>query len=184
MLLHSIALSFLIYYRVSFFFSGARNYILASLWSLVFAAELVLAFIWVLSQAYRWRPVIRTVFPERLPEDAELPAIDVFVCTADPVKEPIIDVANTVLSAMALDYPPEKIHVYLSDDGGSPVTLFGIREAYAFARCWLPFCRKYRIKTPCPKAYFGNAEEEEEFKREYASEKQKIRVSFYSFFYG
>ncbi|KAF2285419.1 hypothetical protein GH714_004256 [Hevea brasiliensis] len=30
---------------------------------------------------------------------------------------------NTVLSAMALDYPPEKLSVYLSDDGGSSPTL-------------------------------------------------------------
>ncbi|XP_031377104.1 cellulose synthase A catalytic subunit 1 [UDP-forming]-like [Punica granatum] len=177
MLLHSIALVFLIHYRASFFFSETQNHqIPTSIWSLVFAAELVLAFIWALNQAARWKTVTRKVFPERLPEDEKLPAIDVFVCTADPTKEPTVDVMNTVLSAMALDYPPEKIHVYLSDDGSSPVTLFGMREAYAFAMWWLPFCRKYGLKTRCPKAYFGAPEEEEN--GEYASEKQKIRDKY------
>jgi hypothetical protein len=99
-------------------------------------------------------PVRRTVFPERLPEDDKLPPIDVFMCTADPNKEPTVEVMNTVLSAMALDYPPEKLHVYLSDDGGSPLTLHGMRESWRFARWWLPFCRKYGITTRCPQAYF------------------------------
>ncbi|KAK6138741.1 hypothetical protein DH2020_027517 [Rehmannia glutinosa] len=66
---------------------------------------------------YRWRPVKRSVYPERLPEDEKLPPVDVFICTADPSKEPSLGVMNTVISAMSLDYPPDKLSVYLQDDG-------------------------------------------------------------------
>ncbi|TQD70064.1 hypothetical protein C1H46_044403 [Malus baccata] len=64
-------------------------------------------------------------------------------------------VMNTVLSAMAMDYPPEKLHVYLSDDGCAAVTLNGMREAWRFAKWWLPFCRRYGIKCTTPEAYFS-----------------------------
>ncbi|CAK7327209.1 unnamed protein product [Dovyalis caffra] len=133
-----------------------------SLWLLVFVSELLLSFIWLLGEAYRWHPVSRTVFPERLPEDDKLPAIDVFICTVDPGKEPTFEVMNTVLSAMALDYPAEKLNVYLSDDGGAAVTLHGMREAWRFAKSWLPFCKKYGIKTRCPKAYFSASKDDDD----------------------
>ncbi|KAL3738255.1 hypothetical protein ACJRO7_019736, partial [Eucalyptus globulus] len=45
-----------------------------------------------------------------------------------PDKEFIVAVMNTVILAMALHYPPEKLHLYLSDDGGSPLTLHGMRK--------------------------------------------------------
>ncbi|KAM1281621.1 hypothetical protein ACFX2H_022077 [Malus domestica] len=77
----------------------------------------------------------RTVFPERLPEDDKLLPIDMFICTADPEKEPTGGgVMNMVLSAMAMDYPPEKLHMYLSDDAGADVILNGMREAGRFAK--------------------------------------------------
>lgn len=180
-LFHSTALAFLFYYRLCFFFQNpeARRTPLLS-WLLVFASEVLLSFIWVLGQAYRWRPVSRTVFPERLPEDDKLPPIDVFICTADPVKEPTLGVMNTVLSAMALDYPPHKLHVYLSDDGGSNLTLQGIKHAWKFARWWLPFCRKYRVKCRCPKAFFSALEtvDDGDFAGSslFMAEKQKIKV--------
>ncbi|KAK6161372.1 hypothetical protein DH2020_004753 [Rehmannia glutinosa] len=107
---------------------------------LIFISELLFTFIWILHQAYRWKPVTRTVYPERLPQDHEkLPPVDVFICTADPSKEPSLGVMNTVLSAMALDYPPHKIAVYLSDDGGSFVTLNATREAWKFSKWWVLF---------------------------------------------
>jgi len=106
----------------------------------------------------------------------------VFVCTADPDKEPTVDVMNTVVSAMALDYPPEKLHVYLSDDGGSTLTLHGTREAYDFARWWLPFCKRYGIKTRCPKAFFKEEEDGEGIgmssENEFGSEKKIVNVRF------
>ncbi|GKV42297.1 hypothetical protein SLEP1_g49711 [Rubroshorea leprosula] len=156
-LLHFTALASLIFYRASFLFTRT-NPILP--WLLVFAAEFLLSLMWTLGQAYRWRLVSRTVYPERLPSDDKLPGIDVFICTVDPDKEPTVDVMNTVLSAMALDYPPEKLHVYLSDDGGSPITLQGMKEAWRFALWWLPFCRRYDVKTRCPKAFFGGSDED------------------------
>ncbi|TXG72255.1 hypothetical protein EZV62_000834 [Acer yangbiense] len=154
---HCIALAFLVYYRASFLFQETRPAPIVP-WLLVFASELLLSFIWLIGRAYHWNPVYRTAFPERLPDDDKLPAIDVFICTADPEKEPTFEVMNTVLSAMALDYPPEKLHVYLSDDGGSPKTLHGMREAYKFAKWWLPFCRSYGVKTRCPLIYFSAPE--------------------------
>ncbi|KAE8022570.1 hypothetical protein FH972_008360 [Carpinus fangiana] len=179
-LIHSIALAFLIYYRASFLFQDPKTRESPTLpWVLVFASELLLSFIWLLGQAYRWRPVTRTVFPERLPEDDKLPPIDVFICTADSNKEPTVDVMNSVLSAMALDYPPEKLHVYVSDDGGSPLTLHGMRESWRFARWWLPFCTRYGITTRCPEAYFSALEEEEDDGgSEFKIHRQKIKEKY------
>ncbi|CAA0817452.1 Cellulose synthase-like protein G1 [Striga hermonthica] len=122
---------------------------------LIFLSELILSFLWLLHRPSKWRPVTRSTHPERLPPDEELPSVDVFVCTADPSKEPPLGVMNTVISAMALDYPPNKLAVYLSDDGGAPFTLFAIREAWKFAKLWVPFCRSHAIGTRCPEAYFS-----------------------------
>ncbi|XP_031255717.1 cellulose synthase-like protein G1 [Pistacia vera] len=183
--LHCIAIAFLIYYRASFLCQEPKTRTTPLLpWLLVFAGELVLSFMWLVGQAYRWRPVYRTVFPERLPEDDnKFPAIDVFICTADPKKEPTVEVMNTVLSAMALDYPPEKLHVYLSDDGGASITLTGMKEAFKFARSWLPFCKKYGIKTICPKAYFSSSEYQyaDSGRAEFMEEKQKIKEKYEAF---
>lgn len=157
-LIHSIAIAFLIYYRVSFllFRNDSETRGIPTLpWLMVFISELILSFIWLIGRAFCWRPVSHTVFPERLPKDDKLPAIDVFICTADPKREPTVGVMNTVISAMALDYPPEKLHLYLSDDGGSSLTLQGMKEAWEFAKWWIPFCRRFRIQNRCPEAYFS-----------------------------
>ncbi|KAH1087728.1 hypothetical protein GYH30_019015 [Glycine max] len=148
MLLHSTALAFLFYYRLCFLFQPSETIESHSLpWLLVFASEIILSFIWILDQAYRWHPVLRSIFQERLLEDHKLPSIDVFICTADPTKEPTLDVMNTVLSAMALDYPPQKLHMYVSDEGGSPLTLHGVREASKFARSSVYMEDKQKIKV-------------------------------------
>ncbi|XP_043697953.1 cellulose synthase-like protein E2 isoform X2 [Telopea speciosissima] len=154
-LIHAIFLLALLYYRASslFLYGVLPTFPCA----LIFASELLLSFIWLLRQPLRWHPVYRTVFPKRLPEDDELPAVDVFICTADPNKEPTLEVMNTVVSAMSLDYPPEKLSVYLSDDAGSPLTLYALREAASFANSWVPFCRKYRIGTICPDAFLSGS---------------------------
>ncbi|KAG5010663.1 hypothetical protein JHK87_019178 [Glycine soja] len=148
MLLHSTALAFLFYYRLCFLFQPSETIESHSLpWLLVFASEIILSFIWILDQAYRWHPVLRSIFQERLLEDHKLPSIDVFICTADPTKEPTLDVMNTVLSAMALDYPPQKLHMYVSDEGGSPLTLHGVREASKFATSSVYMEDKQKIKV-------------------------------------
>ncbi|KAG6759261.1 hypothetical protein POTOM_035733 [Populus tomentosa] len=185
-LLHSIAIAFLIYYRASFLFQEPQTKATVPmlLWLLVFVAELLLSFIWLIGQAYGWHPVSRTVFPERLPEDDKLPAIDVFICTVDPDKEPTLEVMNTVLSAMVLDYPAEKLNLYLSDDGGAAVTLHGMKEAWRFAKSWLPFCKKYGIKTRCPKAYFSaTSKDDDSFgsSNEFMADRQIIQEKYEDF---
>ncbi|XXG74462.1 hypothetical protein AAC387_Pa07g3174 [Persea americana] len=157
---HFLLVVALLYYRASclFFFitSHSHPWTFAPAWLLLLTSELSLSFIWLLGSAFRWKPVSRGAFPERLSDDdRRLPEIDVFICTADPTKEPPLDVMNTVVSAMALDYPAEKLWVYLSDDGGADVTLYSMRQAFSFAKVWLPFCRKYGVRTRCPKAYFS-----------------------------
>ena len=88
-----------------------------------------------------------------------LPSIDIFVCTADPTIEPPAMVINTVLSVMAYDYPPEKLSVYLSDDGGSVLTFYAMLEASRFSKIWLPFCKKFKVEPRSPEAYFRTAVE-------------------------
>ncbi|MBA0844060.1 hypothetical protein Goarm_001188, partial [Gossypium armourianum] len=73
--------------------------------------------------------------------EKELPDVDIFVCTADPSAEPPSMVMNTVLSVMAYDYPPEKLNIYLSDDGASELTFYAMLEASSFSKQWLPFCK-------------------------------------------
>ncbi|XP_047058111.1 cellulose synthase-like protein G2 [Lolium rigidum] len=126
---------------------------------IMLAADLVLLFLWLLSQAPMLRPVSRAAFPGRLSRPA-LPAVDVMVVTADPDKEPAVKVMNTVVSAMALDYPGGRLAVYLSDDAGSPLTLLAARRAYAFARAWVPFCRKYTVQCPCPEKFFSGNDDQ------------------------
>lgn len=183
--LHGFALLALIYYRFTnlyFLYSINTNKKIPTILFphiLVFASELILSFFWVLDQSFQWRPVSRTIYPERLPkDDNKIPSIDVFICTSDPIKEPSFEVVNNVISAMALDYPSKKLHVYLSDDGGSSLTLFALKEAWNFARLWLPFCRKFGIKNRCPKAYFGHNEEISSVFNldEFLNEKEEVQV--------
>ncbi|KAG5036311.1 hypothetical protein JHK87_011221 [Glycine soja] len=119
------------------------------------AAELLLSLLWFFNQAFRWRPVSRSVMTEKLPSEEKLPGLDIFVCTLDPEKEPTVEVIDTIISAVSMDYPSDKLSVYLSDDGGCDVTLYGIREAAEFAKEWVPFCKKYGVKSRCPKVFFS-----------------------------
>ncbi|KAF5202270.1 Cellulose synthase-like protein e1 [Thalictrum thalictroides] len=156
-----ISLLSLLYYRFSILFQRTTSQIPILPWLLITMSEFLLSLYWILAQAYRWRPVSRTVFTERLPNNEDLPPIDVFIFTCDPMKEPTVGVMNTVISALCIDYPPEKLFVYLSDDGGAPITLYATREAYNFAKKWAPFCKKYGIKTIAPEAYFSKLNDEE-----------------------
>ncbi|KMS97558.1 hypothetical protein BVRB_5g125820 [Beta vulgaris subsp. vulgaris] len=129
---------------------------------LLLLSDLVLAFSWLCTQAFHFRPIRRHEFIENLEtmivkQAKEFPAVDIFICTADPYKEPPIGTVNTALSVMAYDYLPEKISVYVSDDGGSQATLFAFMEAAKFARYWLPFCRENNVVERCPEAYFNGS---------------------------
>ncbi|WCJ40234.1 cellulose synthase like G3 [Euphorbia peplus] len=124
---------------------------------LMVIADLVLAFMWCTLQTTRLFPISRREFPENLVmKTSDFPGIDVFICTADPTKEPPMSVVNTALSVMAYDYPPEKLSVYVSDDGGSALTLFAFMEAAKFAVHWLPFCRDNKLLDRNPQAYFDS----------------------------
>ncbi|XP_052191051.1 cellulose synthase-like protein G1 [Diospyros lotus] len=167
------------YYRFSRLFLGGVPILP---WLLITVSEALFAFLWVLAAAFEWRPVARTAHPENIPAQTELPAVDVFIVTADPKREPVLEVMNTVVSAMALDYPAEKLAVYLSDDGGSSLTLFAIREAGSFAKCWLPFCRKYGIKTRCPEAYFSpSGDRDRLWTDEFKADEEVIKAKYRSF---
>ncbi|XP_044476558.1 cellulose synthase-like protein G2 [Mangifera indica] len=140
-------------------------------------SDLVLAFMWVTSQSFHVRPVHRKEYPENLEKvmkPSDFPALDVFVCTADPYKEPPINVVNTALSVMAYDYPTEKLSVYVSDDGGSALTLFAFMEAAKFASHWLPFCREKNIMVRSPEVYFSTSN------NCWCSETEKIKALYES----
>lgn len=83
-----------------------------------------------------------------------------FICTTDPDKEPPMSVVNSVLSVMAYDYPVGKISVYISDDGGSALTLFALTAAAKFARHWVPFCKKNDVVKRNPEAFFASTDNE------------------------
>ncbi|XP_019450113.1 PREDICTED: cellulose synthase-like protein G1 isoform X2 [Lupinus angustifolius] len=149
-------------------------------WIFLTTAELILSMLWFFNQAFRWRPVSRSAKVEDLPVDSNLPGLDIFVCTIDPEKEPTIDVMETIISAIAMDYPANKLAVYLSDDGGCPVTLYGIKEASEFAKVWVPFCNKYGIKSRTPRVFFSSMGKEEQFIRthEFRAEQEEIKAKY------
>ncbi|KAG6577130.1 Cellulose synthase-like protein G3, partial [Cucurbita argyrosperma subsp. sororia] len=148
----------------------------------LFISDIILAFMWVNAQSYRMNPLHRREYPgnlkESLNKDSDFPALDVFICTADPYKEPPINVVNTALSVMAYDYPTCKISVYVSDDGGSALTLFAFMEAARFAAEWLPFCRKNGVVERNPDAFFtsNNDWSSETDKMKEIYEKMKMKV--------
>ncbi|KAL5718945.1 hypothetical protein ACHQM5_011795 [Ranunculus cassubicifolius] len=137
-------------------------------------ADAIFAFMWSTTTAFRMYPIIRKTYPENLLsvlDYKDYPGLDVFICTADPYKEPPINVVNTALSVLAYDYPADKVSVYVSDDGGSVVTLFAFMEAAKFASYWLPFCKEKKLMDRCPKAYFGSTQA-----NTWGAESEKIKV--------
>jgi cellulose synthase A len=80
--------------------------------------------------------------------------IDIFVSTVDPLKEPPLVTANTVLSILAVDYPVDKVSCYVSDDGAAMLTFEALSETSEFARKWVPFCKKFSIEPRAPEWCF------------------------------
>uniref|UniRef100_A0A5B7B305 Putative cellulose synthase-like protein E6 isoform X1 n=1 Tax=Davidia involucrata TaxID=16924 RepID=A0A5B7B305_DAVIN len=144
-------------YRVSHLPAAGDHQLGRWAWIGSFMAELWFSFYWIITQFVRWNPIYRYTFKHRLSQRYEevLPGVDIFVCTADPVLEPPIMVINTVLSVMAYDYPPQKLSIYLSDDGGSEITFYALLQASRFSKHWLPFCKKYRVQPRSPAVYFS-----------------------------
>ncbi|KAF5949118.1 hypothetical protein HYC85_015075 [Camellia sinensis] len=126
-------------------------------WIGMFMAELWFGFYWIITLSARLNVTYRYPFKHRLITryGDKLPAVDIFVCTADAEIEPPTMVINTVLSVMSYDYPPEKLSIYLSDDGGSEFTFYALMEASQFSKHWIPFCKKFRVEPRSPAAYFS-----------------------------
>ncbi|KAG5053464.1 hypothetical protein JHK87_005662 [Glycine soja] len=127
-------------------------------WISVMVSELCFGIYWIITQSVRWKIVYQTPFKHRLLQrydEESLPAVDIFVCTADPTLEPPCMVMNTVLSAMAYNYPANKLSVYLSDDGGSELTFYALLKASIFSKHWLPFCRRFNVEPRSPEAFFA-----------------------------
>ncbi|XP_075672234.1 cellulose synthase-like protein H1 isoform X2 [Castanea sativa] len=127
-------------------------------WILAFLCESWFTFTWVLVISTKWTLVDYNTYPDRLLQrvpEVELPSVDMFVTTADPVLEPPIITVNTVLSLLAVDYPSHKLACYVSDDGCSPLTYYSLVEASKFAKLWVPFCNKYNVQVRAPFRYFS-----------------------------
>eukprot|EP00252_Welwitschia_mirabilis_P014830 TRINITY_DN3286_c0_g3_i1.p1 TRINITY_DN3286_c0_g3~~TRINITY_DN3286_c0_g3_i1.p1 ORF type:complete len:1007 (+),score=48.74 TRINITY_DN3286_c0_g3_i1:114-3134(+) len=155
--LRLIILGFFFHYRVT---NPAKDAL--GLWLVSVICELWFALSWILDQFPKWSPITRQTYLETLSmryeregEPCKLAGIDVFVSTVDPLKEPPLITANTVLSILAMDYPVEKISCYLSDDGASMLTFDAMNETSDFARKWVPFCKKYAIEPRAPEFYFS-----------------------------
>ncbi|KHG26699.1 putative cellulose synthase A catalytic subunit 8 [UDP-forming] [Gossypium arboreum] len=110
----------------------------------------------------KWLPVNPETYLARLAlrydregELSQLAAVDIFLITVDPLKEPPLVTANTVLSILAVDYPVDKVSCYVSDDGAAMLTFEALSETSEFARKWVPFCKKYNIEPRAPEWYFA-----------------------------
>jgi cellulose synthase A len=116
---------------------------------------------------------------EKEGKQSELAAIDIFVSTVDPMKEPPLITANTVLSILAVDYPVDKVSCYVSDDGAAMLTFDALTETCLFARKWVPFCKKYKIEPRAPEWYFARKIDylREKVDPEFVRERRAMKVS-------
>lgn len=165
------------------------------LWLTSVICEIWFAFSWVLDQFPKWFPINRETYIDRLSqrferdgEPSELAAVDFFVSTVDPLKEPPLITANTVLSILAVDYPVDKVSCYVSDDGAAMLTFESLVETAEFSRKWVPFCKKFMIEPRAPEFYFSQkidylkdkiqpsfVKERRAMKRDY--EEYKVRIN-------
>ncbi|KAF2292697.1 hypothetical protein GH714_026782 [Hevea brasiliensis] len=81
------------------------------LWLISVICEIWFALSWILDQFPKWFPIERETYLDRLSmrferegEPNRLSPVDFYVSTVDPLKEPPIITANTVLSILAVDY--------------------------------------------------------------------------------
>ncbi|KAL6595583.1 hypothetical protein ACP70R_047923 [Stipagrostis hirtigluma subsp. patula] len=143
----------------------------------------------------KWSPINRETYLDRLAlrydrdgEPCQLAPVDIFVTTVDPIKEPLLVTANTVLSILAVDYPVDKVSCYVSDDGATMLTFDVLAETTEFARKWVPFSKKYSIEPRAPEWYFSQKiddlkdkvsrsfiKDRRDMKREY--EEFKVRIN-------
>lgn len=165
------------------------------LWLTSIICEIWFAVSWLLDQFPKWYPIKRETYLDRLSlryekegKSSELASVDIFVSTVDPMKEPPLITANTVLSILAVDYPVDKVSCYVSDDGAAMLTFEALSETSEFARKWVPFCKKFNIEPRAPEWYFSQkidylknkvhpafVRERRAMKREY--EEFKVRIN-------
>ncbi|CAI8607508.1 unnamed protein product [Vicia faba] len=169
--LRLVVLCIFLHYRLT---NPVRN--AYALWLVSVICEIWFAVSWILDQFPKWLPVNRDTYLDRLAlrydregEPSQLAAVDIFVSTVDPLKEPPLVTANTVLSILAVDYPVDKVSCYVSDDGAAMLTFEALAETSEFARKWVPFSKKYNIEPRAPEWYFAQ-------KIDYL--KDKVQTSF------
>ncbi|KAL3504179.1 hypothetical protein ACH5RR_034020 [Cinchona calisaya] len=133
-----------------------------ALWLVSVICEIWFAVSWILDQFPKWLPVDRQTYLDRLSvryekegQSSQLSPVDIFVSTVDPLKEPPLVTANTILSILAVDYPADKVSCYVSDDGAAMLTFEALSETSEFAKKWVPFCKKFSIEPRAPEWYFA-----------------------------
>ncbi|XP_008785840.2 cellulose synthase A catalytic subunit 5 [UDP-forming]-like [Phoenix dactylifera] len=189
-LLRLVILGFFFHYRLRHPVPDAYG-----LWLTSVICEIWFGISWILDQFPKWYPIERETYLDRLSlrydkdgKPSELADIDIFVSTVDPMKEPPLITANTVLSILAVDYPVDKVSCYVSDDGAAMLTFEALSETSEFAKKWVPFCKKFNIEPRAPEWYFAQTidylkdkvhpdfvRERRAMKREY--EEFKIRIN-------
>ncbi|KAI4366235.1 hypothetical protein MLD38_022134 [Melastoma candidum] len=152
-----VVLGFFFHYRVTHPVKDAF-----ALWLISVICEIWFALSWILDQFPKWLPIDRETYLDRLSlryekegQPSQLAPVDIFVSTVDPLKEPPLVTANTVLSILAVDYPVEKVSCYVSDDGAAMLTFEALSETSEFAKKWVPFCKKFNIEPRAPEFYFA-----------------------------
>lgn len=160
------------------------------LWVTSICGEFWFGFSWLLDQLPKLNPINRVpdlaVLRQRFDRPdgtSTLPGLDIFVTTADPIKEPILSTANSVLSILAADYPVDRNTCYVSDDSGMLLTYEALAESSKFATLWVPFCRKHGIEPRGPESYFelkshpymGRAQDE------FVNDRRRVRKEYDEF---
>lgn len=155
-ILRLVVLGFFFQYRILHPVENAYG-----LWLTSVICEIWFALSWILDQFPKWLPIERETYLDRLSlrydkegQPSQLAAVDLFVSTVDPLKEPPLITANTVLSILAVDYPVDKVSCYVSDDGAAMLTFEALSETSEFAKKWVPFCKKFNIEPRAPEWYF------------------------------
>ncbi|CAN4118139.1 unnamed protein product [Withania somnifera] len=156
-LLRLVILGLFFHYRITHPVHDAYG-----LWLTSIICEIWFAISWIFDQFPKWVPIQRETYLDRLSlryekegKPSELAHIDIFVSTVDPLKEPPLITANTVLSILAVDYPVDKVSCYVSDDGAAMLTFEALSETSEFARKWVPFSKKFNIEPRAPEWYFA-----------------------------
>ncbi|OEL28933.1 hypothetical protein BAE44_0010049 [Dichanthelium oligosanthes] len=151
-----VVLGFFFHYRVMHPVPDAF-----ALWLISVICEIWFAMSWILDQFPKWFPIERETYLDRLSlrfdkegQPSQLAPVDFFVSTVDPLKEPPLVTANTVLSILAVDYPVDKVSCYVSDDGAAMLTFEALSETSEFAKKWVPFCKRYCLEPRAPEWYF------------------------------